>query len=220
METEDCTQHLFRRSVGNSQNVRKNLLPLLIAIKDDTILNATKIIDTTIKILVNLTIPVEYLLAMDTITLQRQQMETLSNQQDQIFIELNRLLTSSKEAFTDSRSTKAIVDHIKYFIDKDNTQQLNLEQCDSINNCLLLLRNILHIPENKTATINNLQMPSSTISATVHSSMQNQIIWNLFTQSIDKIIIYLMSCPQKVTKLNKTIFFALYFIIIFLTYIG
>jgi timeless protein len=27
--------------------------------------------------------------------------------------------------------------------------------------------------------------------------MQNQILWNLFTQSIDKLIVHLLSCSQK-----------------------
>lgn len=201
LETEDCRQRPFRRSVGNGQNIKKNLLPLLIATKDESIVNATKIIDTTIKILVNLTIPVEYLLAMNTMRFQQYQFENLSLHDDNVVTELHRLLSTSKEAFTDSRSTKAIVDHIKYFIDKD-AQQLDLDQCDSINNCLLLLRNILHIPEIKSCNSALSSSPMmSGCSATVYSTMQNQIVWNLFTQSIDKIIIYLMSCPQKVTQL-------------------
>lgn len=102
--------------------------------------------------------------------------------------ELMQLLTSSKEAFSDGRSTKAITDHIKYIMETD--VELNVEQCDGINNCLLLLRNILHIPEYG-STIVNCPLP--------HPSVQNQIIWNLFTQSIDKIIIYLLSCSQRVS---------------------
>uniref|UniRef100_A0A6P7G1F2 Protein timeless n=1 Tax=Diabrotica virgifera virgifera TaxID=50390 RepID=A0A6P7G1F2_DIAVI len=100
--------------------------------------------------------------------------------------ELNKLLTSSKEVFAESKSTKAVVDHMKFIVESDS--QLNLEQCDNINNCLLLLRNILHIPENREPSSNGFS----------HTSMQNQIMWNLFTQSIDKIIIYLMSCSQRV----------------------
>lgn len=102
--------------------------------------------------------------------------------------ELNQLLSSSKEAFADGRSTKAITDHIKYIMERD--AELDMEQCDGINNCLLLLRNILHIPEYRF---------SYSSSQLAHSSLQNQIIWNLFTQSIDKIIVYLLSCPQKVS---------------------
>ncbi|KAK9879710.1 hypothetical protein WA026_006770 [Henosepilachna vigintioctopunctata] len=94
--------------------------------------------------------------------------------------ELNSLLTTSKEVFSDSRSTKAVMDHIKQIIESHN--ELTIEECDSINNCLLLLRNILHIPE-----VNN----------STHSTLHNQIVWNLFTQSIDKLLIFLISCPQK-----------------------
>nr|XP_022903307.1 protein timeless isoform X1 [Onthophagus taurus] len=176
---EDQTLRTFRRAIGFGQNIKKDLIPLLIYIKDDTQINdATKIIDTTIKILVNLTIPVECLLSIEAVSRTDVGRHTI--------FELNRLLTTSKEAFTDSRSTKAVMDHMKHVVEKDSN--LNVQQCDSINNCLLLLRNILHIPENRTQ-ITNCPL--------AHSSMQNEIIWNLFTQSIDKIIIYLMSCPQK-----------------------
>lgn len=166
--------------MGSGQNVRKYIIPLLLHVKNEkTITEANKIIESTIKILVNLTIPVEYLLPVETMFQSDIGRETAND--------LNRLLTASKEAFVDSRSTKAIVDHMKFIVESESP--LNIEQCDTINNCLLLLRNVLHIPENKSPS------PNST---PVHSSMQNQIIWNLFTQSIDKIIIYLMSCPQKV----------------------
>lgn len=179
--TEDCTLRSFRRTLGSGQNVRKYIIPLLVHVRDDKkIPDAAKIIDTTIKILVNLTIPIEYLLSVETIS--------QTDVGKQTIYDLNRLLTASKEAFVDSRSTKAIVDHMKYVVESESP--LNLEQCDTINNCLLLFRNILHIAENKSPSPNG---------TSVHSSMQNQIIWNLFTQSIDKIIIYLMSCPQKVS---------------------
>lgn len=96
--------------------------------------------------------------------------------------ELNKLLLSTKEIFADSKCIKIIMDYIKFIIESD--ADINLEYCESVNNCLLLVRNILHIPE-----VKNVQ----------NSSLQNQIIWNLFTQSIDKVIIYLISCPQKVS---------------------
>lgn len=180
LATEDCTLRTFRRAIGFGQNIRKHLIPILLYVKDNTkITNASRIIDTTIKILGNLTIPVEYLLPIEAMSRTDVGRHTI--------FELNRLLTTSKEAFTDGRSTKAVVDHMKHIIENDS--ELDLDQCNSINNCLLLLRNILHIPENRTV---NSNCPAT------NSSMQNQIIWNLFTQSIDKIIIYLMSCPQRV----------------------
>ncbi|XP_018567388.1 protein timeless isoform X2 [Anoplophora glabripennis] len=179
LATEDCTLRTFRRAIGFGQNIRKHLIPILLYVKDNTkITNASKIIDTTIKILGNLTIPVEYLLSIEGMSRTDMGRHTI--------FEINRLLITSKEAFTDGRSTKAVVDHMKHII--ENGSELNLDQCHSINNCLLLLTNILHIPENKTINSNT---------PLTNSSMQNQIIWNLFTQSIDKIIIYLLSCPQR-----------------------
>lgn len=160
--------------------------------KDDTekITDATKIIDTTIKILVDLTVPVECLLSIESVSRTDVGRHTI--------FELNRLLTTSKEAFADSRSTKAVMDHMRHVVERD--VHLNVQQCDSINNCLLLLRNILHIPENRTTTTIISNCPLA------HSSMQNVIIWNLFTQSVDKIIIYLMTCPQKVSYMMFNIY--------------
>ncbi|XP_068904015.1 protein timeless isoform X2 [Tenebrio molitor] len=174
--TEDSTLRTYRRAIGFGQNIKKDLIPLLTHLKDDA-RSSTKIIDAVIKILVNLTIPIEYLLPLEAMSRTEVGRHTI--------FELNKLLTSSKEAFTDSRSTKVIMDHIKFIVESD--LEMNLEYCDSINNCLLLLRNILHVPEAK--TIQNCPL--------AYSTMQNQIIWNLFTQSIDKVIIYLISCPQK-----------------------
>ncbi|PSN50865.1 Protein timeless, partial [Blattella germanica] len=148
-----------------------DLLPLLINVHD------SKIIDATVKILVNLTIPVECLLPIEVMFKTDAGRHTI--------FELNQLLVSGKEAFVDSRSTKVIVEYMKRVLDKD--EKLSDNECESMNNCLLLLRNILHIPETRIVS------PGGS----VQCSKQNQILWNLFTQSIDKILIELMTCPQK-----------------------
>jgi hypothetical protein len=69
--------------------------------------------------------------------------------------------------------------------------KITQSECQSMNSCLLLLRNVLHIPEDRVLS------PSGS----AHYSKQNQILWNLFTQSVDKILIQLMTCPQKVGQL-------------------
>lgn len=165
---EDHSLRTFRREIGFGQNVKNDLIPLLINTKDCVIL------DAIVRILVNLTVPVECLLSVEIMS----QTET-----GRITIfELNKLLYSSKEAFNELKSTKAVVDYMKNILEKKT--KLSIEQCDCVNNCLLLLRNILHIPE-------------VTMICRTSSIMQNQIIWNLFTQSIDKWLIYLMSCTQR-----------------------
>jgi timeless len=154
---------------GFGQNVKKDIIPLLINVKD------SQILDTAVRLLVNLTVPIECLLSVDVMSRTEIGRHTI--------YELNRLLHTSKEAFVDLKVTKAIIDHMKSILETDH--KLSLTQCESINNCLLLFRNILHIPENVHEKHQH------------NTSMQNQIIWILFTQSIDKLLIHLMSCNQR-----------------------
>ncbi|XP_039441744.1 protein timeless isoform X11 [Culex pipiens pallens] len=172
LAVEDTTLRTFRRAIGFGQNVKNDIVPLLVHAKD------SKILDPTIRLLVNLTVPAECLLPVDLVSKSEIGRHTI--------FELNKLLITSKEAFVDWKTTKAVIDYMKSILEKDS--KLSVQNCDSINNCLLLLRNILHVPEVNT--------PGETKPA--HStSLQNQILWNLFTQSVDKLLIYLMSCPQR-----------------------
>lgn len=167
LSMEDHTLRTYRRAIGFGQNVKKEIVPLLINVRDP------KILECALRLMVNLTVPIECLLSVGVMSRTEIGRHTI--------YELNRLLFTSKEAFVDLKATKAIIDTIKNILDND---KLSLSQCETINNCLLLLRNILHIPE-------NVHQNQS------HTPMQNQILWNLFTQSIDKLLIHLMSCPQK-----------------------
>ncbi|KAI5704962.1 hypothetical protein M8J75_010490 [Diaphorina citri] len=124
---EDRTTRPFRRAIGFTQVVKKDLLPLLISTKDDS---------TTI--LMNLTIPVECLLPIDSLCKTDEGRNTI--------YELNWLLTSCKEAFLESKITRCIIEHIKKFTDNESETHVTARICDCINNCLVLLRNILHIP--------------------------------------------------------------------------
>ncbi|XP_055680869.1 protein timeless isoform X3 [Lutzomyia longipalpis] len=172
LSIEDHTLRTFRRAIGFSQCIKEDIIPLLLNVKDE------KLIDATVRILVNLTVPVECLLPMEMMSRTDVGRHTI--------FELNKLLVQSKEAFTDSKATKAVLDYMKSILEKEG--KLSVEQCDGINNCLLLLRNILHIPE---------PVRGNHGSGHHGTSMQNQIVWNLFTQSVDKLLIHLMSCPQR-----------------------
>uniref|UniRef100_A0A1Q3FV71 Putative dna topoisomerase i-interacting protein n=1 Tax=Culex tarsalis TaxID=7177 RepID=A0A1Q3FV71_CULTA len=172
LSVEDTTLRSFRRAIGFGQNVRNDIVPLLVNAKD------SKILDQTIRLLVNLTVPAECLLPVDLISKSEIGRHTI--------FELNKLLITSKEAFIDWKTTKAVIDYMKSILEKDS--KLSLQNCDSINNCLLLLQNILHVPE-----VNN----AGEMKPAHSTSLQNQILWNLFSQSVDKLLIYLMSCPQR-----------------------
>nr|CAD7397075.1 unnamed protein product [Timema poppensis] len=97
--------------------------------------------------------------------------------------EVNHLLVTCKEAFVNPRCTGRLVGYMRGFLDKED--KLSPSECESIQNCLLLMRNVLHIPEK--------------LSNGPTCTMQNQILWNLFSHSLDKALIHLMTCQQKVT---------------------
>lgn len=168
---EDHTLRTYRRAIGFGQNVKKDLIPLVINVKE------SQIMDTAVRLMVNLTVPIECLLSVDVMSRTEIGRHTI--------YELNRLLYTSKEVFVDLKTIKSIIDYMKSILETDH--KLSIAQCESINNCLLLFRNILHIPE---GNYENHQHQQTT-------SMQNQIIWNLFICSIDKLLIHLMSCSQR-----------------------
>lgn len=173
---EDQTLRTFRRALGFGQYVQNDLIPFLVNVKDP------KLIDMMVRILVNLTMPVECLFSTKVMMRTEIGRHTVSD--------LTSLLMSCKESFTDARATRAVVEHMKNVFDKGN--KLQFAQCDSINNCLLLLRNILHIPE---MNVNSGLMSDRCKNHTV--SMQNKIIWHLFMMSIDKFLLFLMQCSQR-----------------------
>ncbi|XP_028171667.1 protein timeless [Ostrinia furnacalis] len=172
--TEDKYLRTYRRSISFGQNIKKDLIPLLIYAKED------KTIELLTQVLVNLTIPIECLLSVDMIS--RTDFGRLT------VFEINNLLVTTKVAFTDHRATKVIIDFLKKNMDVDQKARLTPEQCTNISNSLLLLRNILHIPEENSGQSPNYNGPCRTI--------QNQIIWNIFSQGIDKILIKLMIIPD------------------------
>jgi timeless len=95
----------FRRALGFSQIIQKDLVPLLIHEKGDV-----KIIDACIRLLVNLTIPVECLLPMEIMARTDAGRHTI--------YELNNLLFSAKDAFVEPRSTRSIIDFMRTILDQ------------------------------------------------------------------------------------------------------
>lgn len=165
LSTEDHTLRTFRRAIGFGNNIKKDIVPLLINATD------TDVIDEIITLLVNLTIPVECLMSVEVMRRTEIGRHTI--------YDLNNLLVSAKEAFSNSCATKALVDRMKAIFETD--KNLSVVECNKINHCLLLLRNILHVSE---GDLNG------------GTSVQNRIIWNLFTQSIDKLILHMINCEQ------------------------
>lgn len=175
--TEDKYLCTYRRSISFGQNIKKDLIPLLINAKEE------KTIELVIKILVNLTIPIECLLSMDAISKTGFGRHTV--------FEVNNLLATTKLALTDHRATKVIIEFLKKNSDLDKKSKLSPDQCVNISNTLLFLRNILHIPED----VSELGLAYNGAPHTV----QNQLLWNLFSQNIDIVLIKLMCMPDAVS---------------------
>lgn len=154
--------------------MRNDIIPLLVNVN---IVKDPKIVEAVIRILVNLTIPVECLLPVESMLASDMGRHTV--------FELNKLLINVKESFTDSKTTKSVLEYMKFLLDGES--HLGKKPCGEMNNCLLLLRNILNIPEHLHKNYFNLP----------RTSMQNQIVWNLFTQSVDKMLLQLMTCPER-----------------------
>ncbi|XP_052747292.1 protein timeless [Bicyclus anynana] len=174
--TENKLLRTYRRNLSIGQNIKKDLIPLLLNTKDDNTM------ELLIKIFVNLTIPVECLLPLDSVSKTDIGRHTI--------YEINNLLSSIKIAVTDHRVTKVVIDFLKKNSDTEPKTKLSIEQCTNISNTLLFLRNILHIPE-------NVDYNSPTYSGPPHT-VQNQLVWNLFSNSIDKVLIKLMTIPDAI----------------------
>lgn len=82
---EDHTLRTYRRAIGFGQNVKKDIIPLMINVKDPQIL------DISVRLMVNLTVPIECLLSVDVMSRTEIGRHTI--------YELNRLLYTSKEVF-------------------------------------------------------------------------------------------------------------------------
>lgn len=155
----------LRRAINFGQHVKKHLIPLLIYVKD------AKIIDVTLRIFVHLTIPINCLFPGDIIHCN----------------DINcHGLIDIKEAFADFRDIQSIIGHMRTIL--DNEQQLTFFHCDSINNCLLLLRNLLYIPDAIKIDIKDNNQ---------HVKTQNKILWHMFALNIDKVLLELMVREQK-----------------------
>ena len=87
-------------------------------------------------------------------------------------------------------------------------QPLSTDGSESVNDSLLLIRNILHVPER----------PASSPFAQNYvpeCSQQNRVVWNLFVQGFDRLLINLLACPQKVLDINiDSIAFIIYLTIV------
>lgn len=104
---------------------------------------------------------------------------------------------------------------------------LSRDDCDCVKQSLLLIRNILHVPQRPRNTLANVEAADTSAAqqpATSHAqsirldpsppncssylttdfcSQQNlSLLWNFFSQRLDRLLINLLASPQKVYTSN------------------
>jgi len=164
LNEEDKNMRTYRRALAFSQMIQKDLVPILV-----NSMQNLEVFDAVIRLMVNLTVPVECLCPLEILN--------KSDVGRQTVFELSNSLLKTKEVFRDSRTTRVIMERLSRYATKD---KISAMEVTLVNNCLLLIRNILHIPDSQTK--NNKQRCSN----------QNQIMWNLFAQNLDKILLDLI----------------------------
>ena len=142
-------------------------MPILLSCNENC-----EVFDAVIRLLVNLTVPIECLCPLESLE--------QSDTGRQTVFELTSSLCKTKEVFRDGRTTFVITDWLGRLINKNS---LTLSEVNLVNNCLLLVRNILHIPD------------SDATRSPARCSHQNQILWNLFAQNLDKTLLDLIKHP-------------------------
>lgn len=199
---QDKARWHFRRSLFMNKIISKNLLPLLVHVKEEK-----GLMEATVRVLQELMTPVECLMPTETMS--------QNHEGKRIIYELESAIVNSKKLFLDTQVTKALVDLMSSVLQESKI--LSLPECELINQCLLLIRNLLHVssiptPHRRpsfTAPPPSTTTGSSTTGSTmsVNSGQQSgtnpsvitedQIMWNLFAQRFDNILIQLLTCNQQ-----------------------
>ncbi|XP_022169860.1 protein timeless-like [Myzus persicae] len=127
----------FRQLIGSSEVLKKDLIPMLVAVND------SKILSVLIKVLTNLITPIECII-LDT----KQHVNRFEHSN---VIKLKQLLLKSKIWWTDSRSIKRIIQIIKKYIEELSKPLgcFSIYAVPIISDCLLLIRNILIVDDDQ-----------------------------------------------------------------------
>lgn len=211
LQNENPTTRDVRISLGLSNLVENDLVKIL---ETTDIKKDYELIEVTLKVLVNLTLPTEWLLTSDI------KFASKNNSFALRLKELQKILLKAKKAFVKSpKSTTLLIKAMRLVSTNcspsstplasengancDNSSENIADNlyCDHpmVKNCLLIFRNLLHIPDriltlNCSKTINNNNGKDSfRNSINDWQDTQKRMIWNLLVQGLDNSLLYLMS---------------------------
>nr|XP_022287878.1 protein timeless-like isoform X2 [Crassostrea virginica] len=139
LKEEDPQLRIFRRQIYYSHLVEKDLCVMLKYLRDDP-----EIFSWVVRILANLTLPVESLIHSNGgYTMAEATQTGLSWQQG-----VESSLHHYRKLFTDKLVISSLLEEVHTLVVESEGYPLSEESCDVINQVLLLLRNLLHLPSN------------------------------------------------------------------------
>ncbi|XP_057369817.1 protein timeless-like isoform X2 [Daphnia carinata] len=178
---EDPNTRALRRALIFMDILNKDLIPILVQV------NQPSIIRSTVELLTWLTVPVSCLIPTNAMP------DDISMPKFMVY-EFTQFLYNAKDAFLDPKVTQAVVDQLSFCL----TNPLTTRDCEFINYLLLLIRNVLYAPErpfNSTKT-EEWMHPMGHDTGT-NGSQQRRLIWVLFAQGFDQILLSLLTYSQK-----------------------
>ncbi|KAH3839015.1 protein timeless-like [Dreissena polymorpha] len=177
LEEDDPVRRETLRQMANSNIIQKELVPLVSHLKDDP-----DIFHMAIKLLVALTRPVECL--QQEITKGHSKGHAKVTNIDLPWVEeVGGFLGRAKSCCANAVFIRAIYTEVKKIISDSGEYDLLEEDCQSIKTCLVLLRNLLHVPSTQTDGGQN----------DIHLAFLSSLLEN----GLDDLVLTLLNTKQK-----------------------
>jgi len=157
---ENVNTRDVRRRLHRGQFMKKELIPFVNQLEDES-----KLFHCCIKVMLHLTQPLECLGSNAAFSTERV-----------MAMEMKNLLKQAKSEFVNPKLIRTILKEIQFLLDQSDQFTLAKQDCETINNCLLLFRNIFYIAENNEV-----------------KSAQSQIVWILLKEGFPDLFKNLMS---------------------------
>lgn len=174
LQEDDPVERSTRRQLSAAHIIQQDLVPLIIDIEDDP-----EVFQLGIRLLVSLTQPVECL---------HQSKNVDPKAQGQVDIptwvwDVNSMLVEAKTACANVRFIKAVFTEIQKIVEDAGEYDLVESDCETINQCLLLIRNLLYIQDSA--------------GQDCLSEIHMVFLRNLFQCRVDQVLLFLLNTKQK-----------------------
>ncbi|XP_038051023.1 protein timeless-like [Patiria miniata] len=141
LKLENKVTRPVRVNIANSKVLEADLLPILSAAKDNV-----EAFQAIVRLLVNLSMPLEVILPVHP-NMTKADWDQRRTLQD--------MLQKIKKHFVQEAPVRAILEQMSTELEHHGSYRMDKDSMESMNDCLVLIRNILHIEENTGMESNN-----------------------------------------------------------------